>query len=96
VKSHVAIGRKPLGEGKSEVFLMISNAQHKQGLKYLLLDNVETVFTRLLHEGRTTIRLSYLSSVFRIRIRIETGQWILFRIRIDPGGKKLPTKLTKV
>jgi hypothetical protein len=74
VKSHVAIGRKPVAEGKSEVFLMISNAQHKQGLKYLLLDNVETVFTRLVHEGRTTIRqagasrLSYLSSVFRIRI----------------------------
>jgi hypothetical protein len=56
VKSHVAIGRKPLGEGKSEVFLMISNAQHKQGLKYLLMDNVETVFTKLVHEGRTTIR----------------------------------------
>ncbi len=66
MKSHVAIGRKPVAEGKSEVFLMISNAQHKQGLKYLLLDNVETVFTRLLHEGRTTIRQAGASVVILV------------------------------
>ena len=56
-KSHVAIGRKPLPGGGSELFIMISNAQHRQGLKYQLLNNnIQAVFTKLVHEGRTTVR----------------------------------------
>jgi hypothetical protein len=35
---------------------MITNAQNKQGIKYPLLNNVGTVFTKLIHEGRTTVR----------------------------------------
>jgi hypothetical protein len=56
VKSHVAIGRKPVAGGQSELFIMISNAQNKHGIKYPLLNNVQAVFTKLLHEGRTTVR----------------------------------------
>ena len=33
----------------------------------------------------------------RIRIRIQSGQWIRIRIwNPDPGGKKLPTKVEKI
>jgi hypothetical protein len=33
----------------------------------------------------------------RIRIRIQSGQWIRIRIRNpDPGGQKRPTKVEKI
>jgi len=57
VKSHLAIGKKPLDGGKFEVFLMVTNSQNKQGVKYLIQNNIEQVFTRLVNEGKTTIRL---------------------------------------
>ncbi len=43
-----------------------------------------------------SIRRVSIYPVFRIRIRIQSGQWIRIRIRIrnpDPGGQKLPTKI---
>lgn len=55
-KSQLAIGRKPLAEGQAEVFLMLSNLSNKAGVKYLLKDNVENIFTRMIQEGKATIR----------------------------------------
>ena len=55
-KSQLAIGRKPLAEGGSEVFVMLSNLQNKAGVKYLIKDNVGNMFTRMIAEGKATIR----------------------------------------
>ena len=30
VKSHIAIGKKPLEDGKKEIFIMVTNAQQRQ------------------------------------------------------------------
>ncbi len=30
IKSHVAIGKKPLEDGQKEIFIMVSNAQQRQ------------------------------------------------------------------
>ncbi|XP_023348251.1 leucine-rich repeat protein 1 [Eurytemora carolleeae] len=57
VRSHLAIGKKPLPDGKHELFIMITNAQNKQGTKYMIMNNIQTVFTKLINEGKTTIRL---------------------------------------
>jgi LRR-repeat protein 1 len=57
VKSHIAIGKKPIEDGKHELFIMVSNAQNKQGCKYLIQNNIQTVFTKMVSEGKTTIRL---------------------------------------
>ena len=56
LKSHLAIGKKPLAEGNSEVFLMLSNNNNKQGVKYLIKNNIETMFTKMINEGKSTIR----------------------------------------
>eukprot|EP00088_Acartia_fossae_P028711 TRINITY_DN2953_c0_g1_i13.p1 TRINITY_DN2953_c0_g1~~TRINITY_DN2953_c0_g1_i13.p1 ORF type:complete len:414 (+),score=81.12 TRINITY_DN2953_c0_g1_i13:83-1324(+) len=56
VKSHIAIGKKPVAEGKPEMFIMVTNATHRQGVKYLIAGNIEQVFVRLVNEGKTTIR----------------------------------------
>ena len=69
-KSQLAIGRKPLAEGGQEVFssspylvslsdqvfLMLSNLSNKAGVKYLIKDNVGNLFTRMIGEGKATIR----------------------------------------
>jgi len=55
-KSQLAIGRKPGAEGEQEVFVMLSNNTHKAGVKYLIKDNVGALFTRMLKEGKATIR----------------------------------------
>jgi len=57
-KSHLAIGRKPLAEGESEVFLMVSSNANKQGVKYLIKDNVGNMFTKMVNEGKSTIRFN--------------------------------------
>jgi len=56
VKTHLAIGRKPLADGESEVFLMLSNNSNKQGVKYLIKNNVGNIFTKMINEGKSTIR----------------------------------------
>jgi len=56
IKSHVAIGKKPLEDGQKEIFIMVSNAQQRQGMKFPIMGNIEQVFTRLVNEGKTTIR----------------------------------------
>jgi len=56
VKTHLAIGRKPLADGESEVFLMLSNNSNKQGIKYLIKNNVGNIFTKMINEGKSTIR----------------------------------------
>jgi len=55
-KSQLAIGRKPLAEGEAEVFLMLSNKANQAGVKYLIKDNIEKIFTRMIQEGKATIR----------------------------------------
>lgn len=57
-KSQLAIGRKPLAEGGQEVFLMLSNLSNKAGVKYLIKDNVGNLFTRMIGEGKATIRFT--------------------------------------
>jgi len=56
VKTHLAIGRKPLADGDSEVFLMLSNNSNKQGVKYIIKNNVSNFFTKMINEGKSTIR----------------------------------------
>jgi hypothetical protein len=51
IKSHVAIGKKPLEDGKKELFIMVSNTQQRQGMKFPIMGNIEPV-----NEGKTTIR----------------------------------------
>merc|ERR1719402_1587845 len=46
-KSQLAIGRKPLAEGGQEA-----------GVKYLIKDNVGNLFTRMIGEGKATIRFT--------------------------------------
>ena len=58
VKSHLAIGRKPLSDGNSEVFLMLSNNTNKQGVKYNIKNNVTQMFTKMINEGKATIRFA--------------------------------------
>ena len=58
VKSHLAIGRKPLSDGNSEVFLMLSNNTNKQGVKYVIKNNVSTMFTKMINEGKSTVRFT--------------------------------------
>ena len=58
VKSHLAIGRKPLTDGNSEVFLMLSNNSNKQGVKYIIKNNVSTMFTKMINEGKSTVRFT--------------------------------------
>jgi len=57
-KSHLAIGRKPLADGESEVFLMVSSNANKQGVKYVIKDNVGNMFTKMINEGKSTIRFN--------------------------------------
>ena len=56
VKTHLAIGRKPLADGDSEVFMMLSNNSNKQGVKYIIKNNVSNFFTKMINEGKSTIR----------------------------------------
>ena len=56
VKTHLAIGRKPLADGNSEIFLMLSNISNKQGVKYVIKNNVSNFFTKMINEGKSTIR----------------------------------------
>jgi len=56
VKTHLAIGRKPVTDGESEIFLMLSNNNNKQGVKYLIRNNVSNMFTKMINEGKSTIR----------------------------------------
>jgi len=56
-KSSLAIGRKPLVEGGSEVFMMLYTAQNMSGVKYTIKDNIKTVFTKFIKEGKATVRL---------------------------------------
>ena len=58
IKSHLAIGRKPLSDGNSEVFLMVSNNVNKQGVKYVIKNNVGNMFTKLINEGKSTVRFN--------------------------------------
>jgi len=58
VKTHLAIGRKPLAEGDSEVFMMLSNNTNKQGVKYLIKNNISNFFTKMINEGKSTIRFT--------------------------------------
>jgi len=58
VKTHLAIGRKPLADGNSEIFLMLSNNSNKQGVKYLIKNNVSNFFTKMINEGKSTIRFN--------------------------------------
>ena len=39
-----------------QVFLMLSNLSNKAGVKYLIKNNVENLFTRMIGEGKATIR----------------------------------------
>ena len=39
-----------------QVFLMLSNLSNKAGVKYLIKDNVGNLFTRMIGEGKATIR----------------------------------------
>jgi len=55
-KSHLAIGRKPLSDGNGEVFLMISNNSNKAGVKYNIKNNVSNMFTKMINDGKSTIR----------------------------------------
>jgi len=55
-KSQLAIGRKPLAEDGQEVFVMLSNLSNKAGVKYPIKDNVSNLFTRMIGEGKATIR----------------------------------------
>jgi len=58
VKTHLAIGRKPLADGNSEIFLMLSNNSNKQGVKYIIKNNVSNFFTKMINEGKSTIRFN--------------------------------------
>jgi len=66
-KSQLAIGRKPLAEGGQEVFLMLSNLSNKAGVKYLIKDNVGNLFTRMIGEGKATIRFTKYFNMDYIR-----------------------------
>ena len=55
-KSQLAVGRKPLAEGIQEVFVMLSNNTNKAGVKYLIKDNVGNIFTKMIGEGKATLR----------------------------------------
>ena len=39
-----------------QVFLMLSNLSNKAGVKYLIKNNVGNLFTRMIGEGKATIR----------------------------------------
>ena len=41
-----------------QVFLMLSNLSNKAGVKYLIKDNVGNLFTRMIGEGKATIRFT--------------------------------------
>jgi len=56
-KSSLAIGRKPLVEGGSEIFMMLYTAQNMSGVKYSIKENIKTVFTKFIKEGKATVRL---------------------------------------
>jgi len=56
VKSHLAIGKKPTSDGKHEIFIMLTNAQNKQGNKYMIQNNIGNIFMKLVNEGKFTIR----------------------------------------
>jgi len=58
VKTHLAIGKKPLADGGSEIFLMLSNNSNKQGVKYLIKNNVSNFFTKMINDGKSTIRFN--------------------------------------
>jgi len=58
VKTHLAIGRKPLADGDSEVFLMLSNNTNKAGVKYIIKNNIGNIFTKMINEGKSTIRFN--------------------------------------
>jgi len=57
-KSHLAIGKKPLADEEDEVFLMITSNANKQGVKYLIKNNVGNIFTKMIGEGKTTLRFN--------------------------------------
>ena len=56
MKSHLAIGRKPLTDGNNEVFLMLSNNTNKAGVKYMIKNNIENMFTKMINDGKSTVR----------------------------------------
>ena len=43
---------------------MLSNLSNKAGVKYPIKDNVTNLFTRMIGEGKATIRYQKLSSKF--------------------------------
>lgn len=56
-KSILAVGRKVLTDKSSEICMVITNNSNKSGVQYHIRHNVETIFTRMVSEGKCTIRL---------------------------------------
>ena len=57
MKSVLAVGRKVLTDKSSEISMVITNNSNKSGVHYHIKNNVETIFTRMVQEGKCTIRL---------------------------------------
>ena len=56
MKSVLAIGRKQLTDKASEISMVITNNSNKSGVQYHIKNNVETIFTRMVSEGKCTVR----------------------------------------
>ena len=53
-----------------QVFLMLSNLSNKAGVKYLIKDNVGNLFTRMIGEGKATIR--YTNEFYLLYFRADS------------------------
>ena len=56
MKSVLAVGRKELTDKASEICMVMTNNSNMSGVKYHIKNNVETIFTRMVSEGKCTVR----------------------------------------
>ena len=56
MKSVLAVGRKQLTDKDSEICMVMTNNSNKSGVQYHIKNNVETIFTRMVSEGKCTVR----------------------------------------
>lgn len=57
VKSTVVLGRHPPNKPDAELFLIVYKQSKQTGERYKITANVKGIFTKFLHEGKTTISL---------------------------------------
>lgn len=85
-KSTLVLARSP-NKTNPEALLILFTTTNKTGTRYKILKNIEKVFTKFLHEGKTTISLKEPVVDIQIRCNVMELKCFLKTLKIAIDGK---------